>query len=103
MGKSVRPGSGIGGLAPEVDLGKDAPDVIEVKFVGSGITFVAKPGATGHDLSYRVQRLNERVKPLFNEVIRASAHLNGTKDYKSVYENNFAELFGPKKEKKEEE
>lgn len=102
VGAFTRAGSGIAGIPSETNKGKATNSQIEVKFVGSGLTFQAKPGATGHDLGMRVNMLNNKVKPLANEIIRATAHMQGTKDYKQVYSELFEELFNPTKGKVEE-
>lgn len=70
-------------------------DLITPKFIGSGVVFNVNPGDTSTFTRAKAKELNDKVAPVLNRLIRVSAHLNGTTDYKSVYEQNYSQLFEP--------
>ncbi len=63
------------------------------KFTGSGVSFMPEQGLGDSNTISQAKELNEKVAPVLNRMIRAAAHLNATTDYRSVYENQFANLF----------
>lgn len=67
--------------------------LITPQFIGSGISFMVPPGAKDSFTRSKAKELNEKVAPILNRIIRTSAHLSNTMDYKSVYEARFADLF----------
>lgn len=76
------------------DIGK-TKDIIKPVFMGSGVTFVAEPGITDSFTRLKVKELNKNVAEVLNKMIRAQAHLNGTTDYKAVYEQSYEQqVFG---------
>lgn len=79
---------GIKGQSPTSEL-------IVPKFIGSGVVFTVKDGVTDSFTRNRAKELNNNVATVLNRIIRTSAHLEGTMDYKAVYENRFASLFEP--------
>lgn len=78
--------------------------LIEPKFSGSGITFVAKEGAKrggaaeGFDVNASVRRLNKEVAPVVNRLIRMSSHLSGDTNYRKMWEDNYMQLFMPQEQ-----
>ncbi len=70
-------------------------DLITPQFIGSGVVFNVKPGDTSTFTRAKAKELNDKVAPVLNRLIRVSAHLSGTTDYKSVYEQNYSQLFEP--------
>lgn len=79
--------------------GVNTSDVIEPYWNGSGVGFKAKPGYENMpEVQTWIKELTSSpgniVGPL-NTLIRAEAHMSGTTDYKSVYENTLqARLWG---------
>lgn len=72
-----------------------ATSVIKPLFTGAGVSFVVNPEFSKNtSAKLEAQSLNREVAPVLNRLIRMSAHLGGTQDYKSVYEQNYAEIFG---------
>lgn len=62
------------------------------EFTGSGILF---KGSGDVQVTRKVKELNKKVAPLLNKMIRAQATLEGTSDFKAIYERDYAEqLFG---------
>ena len=63
-------------------------------FSGSGITFRANdPG--DKDAVSKAKDLNKSVAPVINKLVRMSAHLEGSVNYKKVYTDNYADIFAP--------
>ena len=71
-------------------------DVIEPVWSGTGMSFRAKEGSGADMRTTRaaLASLNKRVAPQLNKMVRMAAHLEGTRDYKSVYENTYSGVFG---------
>lgn len=89
-GTGVNPGPRGGGAQFE-----SAANIIKPLFTGSGVSFVVNPEFTKNTRArLEAQTLNKEVAPILNRLIRMSAHLGGTQDYKAVYEQNYAEIFG---------
>jgi hypothetical protein len=89
-GTGVNPGPRGGGAQFE-----SAATVIKPLFTGAGVSFVVNPEfAKNTRAKLEAQSLNREVAPVLNRLIRMSAHLGGTQDYKAVYEQNYAEIFG---------
>lgn len=62
------------------------------EFTGSGVLFKGSGDAA---INRKVKELNKKVAPLLNKMIRAQGTLEGTSDFKSIYERDYAEqLFG---------
>jgi hypothetical protein len=79
---------------PTVEGQKPTSELVKVKFSGSGISFVAADPADNNSLTRnRIKELNAKVQPVMNKLIRASAHLSGTTDYKAIYDANYASIF----------
>lgn len=89
----VDPGLGSMGGFPRILDQKPAAKLIEPKFIGSGITFVAKGGSANYLTQRTVKDLNEKVAPVMNRLIRMTAHLDGGTDYRGTYEARFASVF----------
>ncbi|MNE13961.1 hypothetical protein D3C80_1068170 [compost metagenome] len=74
---------------------KPASESIKPQFVGSGVTFVVDPQVTDNITRLYAKELNKGVAETLNKMIRAQATLEGTNDFKGVYERNYAEqIFG---------
>lgn len=69
------------------------PQLIQPKFVGSGVTFVAQGGVGNSITQRKVRELNEKVAPVLNRLVRMTAHLEGSVDYRGIYEGRFAGVF----------
>lgn len=80
---------------PGVKGQKATKDVITPQFIGSGVVFNVAPGDANSFSRAKAKELNDKVAPVLNRLIRVSAHLSGTVDYKSVYEQNYSQLFDP--------
>ena len=78
---------------PGIKGQKPTATLITPKFIGSGVVFNVNQGVTDSFTRSRAKELNEKVAPILNRIIRTSAHLSNTMDYKSVYEARFADLF----------
>lgn len=89
-GTGVNPGPRGGGAQFE-----SAASIIKPLFTGAGVSFVVNPEFSKNTRAkLEAQSLNREVAPILNKLIRMSAHLGGTQDYKAVYEQNYAEIFG---------
>lgn len=89
-GTGVNPGPRGGGAQFE-----SAANVIKPLFTGAGVSFVVNPEFSKNTRAkLEAQSLNREVAPILNKLIRMSAHLGGSQDYKAVYEQNYAEIFG---------
>lgn len=72
----------------ELPVGK----VIYPEFTGSGIVF---KGSGAPQINRKTKELNSKLAPVLNKMIRAQATLEGTSDFKAIYERDYAEqLFG---------
>lgn len=78
---------------PGIKNQKPTATLITPKFIGSGVVFNVNEGVKDSFTRNRAKELNEKVAPILNRIIRTSAHLEGTMDYKSVYDSRFAQLF----------
>lgn len=78
---------------PSIEGQQPTSELITPKFVGSGVVFTVKEGVTDSFTRNRAKELNNNVATVLNRIIRTSAHLEGTMDYKAVYDNRFASLF----------
>jgi hypothetical protein len=85
-----------------VDNQASMADLVEAKFIGGGVSFVPKGGGTNQFTMGRIKELNEKVTPVLNRLIRMTAHLGGTVDYKAVYESQYAEMFSNEPAKDQE-
>lgn len=72
---------------------EEATSVIQPSWSGTGVSFVSQDRSNTR-VNAKVRDLNKRVAPVLNRLIRMGAHLQGTKNYKQVYEANYAGLFG---------
>lgn len=99
-------------MAPSPDnpvnlAGKTPADkFIEPVFVGSGVSFVKRgdpnvKAVSDKQVAQKVKELNKEVAPILNRLIRMSAHLEGTTDYKGVWEKVYSTRLGLNIEKKE--
>ena len=69
-------------------------ELIEPVFSGSGVMFKTNdPKAKA-----KAEDLNRKVAPVLNTLIRMGAHLEGSVDYKGVYQRNYEAFFAPKEE-----
>ena len=66
--------------------------VAHAEFTGGGIRFVADNGDPQTQAS--VDQLNARVAPIMGRLIRASATVDGTTNYRKVWNENYASWFG---------
>lgn len=80
---------------PGIKNQQPTANLITPQFIGSGVVFNVKPGDTSSFTRAKAKELNDKVAPVLNRLIRVSAHLSGTTDYKSVYEQNYSQLFEP--------
>lgn len=80
---------------PGVKGQQPTKDLITPQFIGSGVVFNVAPGDANSFSRAKAKELNDKVAPVLNRLIRVSAHLSGTTDYKSVYEQNYSQLFEP--------
>ncbi|MNQ48932.1 hypothetical protein D3C85_628200 [compost metagenome] len=72
-----------------------AKETIKPQFIGSGVTFVVDSQVTDNITRLYAKELNKGVAETLNKMIRAQATLEGTNDFKGVYERNYAEqIFG---------
>jgi len=71
----------------------NAQSVIQPVWSGTGMSFVANDQSSP-GVNAKVSSLNKKVAPIVNRLIRMGAHLQGTKNYKQVYEANYAGIFG---------
>lgn len=79
---------------PTVEGQKPTSELVKVRFSGSGISFVPADPADNNALTRnRIKELNAKVQPVVNKLIRVSAHLSGTTDYKAIYDANYASIF----------
>lgn len=70
-------------------------DLIEPVFTGAGVSFQPKEGVRlGRGATQALRSLNAKVTPSLNRFIRMTAHLNGNRDYKKAYEDNYLGIFG---------
>jgi len=70
-------------------------DLIEPVFTGAGVSFQPKEGVRlGRGATQALRSLNAKVTPSLNRFIRMTAHLNGNRDYKKSYEDNYLGIFG---------
>lgn len=76
-------------------------EAIKPTFTGSGVSFQVAPGITDSRTRAKAADLNKQVAPVLNRLIRMSAHLEGTQDYKRVYNDNYAAIFGEEAPKEE--
>lgn len=76
-------------------------DAIKPTFTGSGVSFQVAPGITDQRTRAKAADLNKQVAPVLNRLIRMSAHLEGTQDYKRIYNDNYAAIFGEEAPKEE--
>lgn len=72
-------------------------EVIKPTFTGSGISFQVATGVNDSRTRNKAKDLNTQVAPILNRLIRMSAHLEGTQDYKRVYNDNYSAIFGEEK------
>lgn len=71
-------------------------DVIHPEFTGGGIQFIAD---NNDPLTQQAaQKLNEKVAPVMGRLIRATATLEGTNNYRKVWNETYAGWFGQKPE-----
>lgn len=82
-----------GGPMGSFDQSEDTSSLIKPVWSGTGVSFVARDQSNPR-VNAKVQDLNKRVSPVVNRLIRMGAHLQGTMEYKKVYEENYARLFG---------
>lgn len=78
---------------PSIEGQVPTSELIVPKFIGSGIVFTVKEGVNDSFTRNRAKELNNNVSTILNRIIRTTAHLEGTTDYKAVYESKFANLF----------
>lgn len=69
-------------------------EFVEPVFSGSGVMFKA----TDAKGKAKAEDLNRKVAPVLNTLIRMGAHLEGSVDYKGVYQRNYEAFFTPKEE-----
>lgn len=74
------------------DLGSPGENIVP-QFIGGGVIFNVKPGVTDTFVRNKAKELNDKVAPVLNRLIRTSAHLEGTMDYKSVYDSKYSQIF----------
>lgn len=69
-------------------------ELVTPVFSGSGVMFKAN----GDKGKSKAEDLNRKVAPILNTLIRMGAHLEGSVDYKGVYQRNYESLFTVEKE-----
>lgn len=65
-----------------------AEDVVNIKFAGSDVYFEANSNIG----KAKAKDLNKKLAPIMNKMIRVTAHLSGTTDYKSSFEQLFGSM-----------
>jgi hypothetical protein len=85
------------GQAPVTTKIKSVPvsSVITPVFSGSSIKFDVPVGNTDLSISQKAKHLNDNVAPLVNTLIRSYSHMEGSLDYKAMWEREFKALFEP--------
>lgn len=70
-------------------------DLVAPIYSGSGVTFVAKEGVrlTAPSVD-KLRRLNAFTGPMLNRLVRMSSHLAGHRNYKRVFDESYAGIFG---------
>lgn len=72
-----------------------ASDLAMPKFEGGSVSFAPKEGVVlGRGARQSLRSLNLKLRPRINRLIKMSAHLNGHRDYKKAYEENYLGIFG---------
>lgn len=66
--------------------------LIEPIWTGSGLTF--RTNSDQANVRAKTRQLNKRVAPIVTKLVKVGAHFSGTKNYESVYNDQFAQLFG---------
>lgn len=83
--------------ATSLGLNPETASVVEPVFSGSGVRFKAKRGIElSRAAQGSIETLNRTVTPFLNRLIRMGAHMEGGRNYKQVYEQNFQGIFGEK-------
>lgn len=77
------------GILPGTDTRPDT-QYIDMSFQGTGVRFMPKdnldPNTNKASVSREAARLNAEVAPVINNLVRATAHLHGSNDYRSYYD-----------------
>lgn len=72
-------------------------NLIDIQFTGTGVTFVAKPGAAKTDEDIRQQRNTltdlKTVQQAVNQLVHIGAHMEGTTNYQQYWEANKHRIF----------
>ncbi len=83
--------------------GMTSGNLVAPVYTGSGVTFQAREGIR---LSLRsvdkLRALNAKTGPFLNRLVRMSAHLGGHRNYKKVFDEGYAGIFGEVKDDKAE-
>lgn len=92
------------GQAPVTTKIKSVPvsSVITPVFTGSSIKFDVPIGNTDISIRQKAKHLNDNVAPLVNTLIRSYSHMEGSLDYKAMWEREFKALFEPEEGKIDE-
>lgn len=74
---------------------KRAPvsSLITPVFTGSSVKFDVPVGNTDPTVRQKAKHLNDKVAPLVNTLIRSYSHIEGSTDYKAMWEREFKQLF----------
>ena len=78
---------------PGIEGQQPVGELITPKFMGGGVAFIVNPGVKDSFTRAKAKELNEKVAPVLNRLVRVSAHLSGTTDYKGVYDNLYSSMF----------
>lgn len=81
------------GLINSEETTQAATANIKPVFTGAGITFMPIDGSS-NSVRLKAKDLNAKVAPVVNRLIRMSAHLGGSQNYKAVYDSQYAAIFG---------
>jgi hypothetical protein len=81
------------GMIDSQETVTEASANIKPVFTGAGITFMAVDGSDNATKS-KAKDLNAKVAPVMNRLIRMGAHLDGNQNYREVYNNQYAAVFG---------
>lgn len=94
---------GVTAMPSRWDRDTTAHAAIMPVFQGSGVHFVASSQAGNNQpaIQAKVRELNSKVAPLINRQVKVSAHLEGTRDYKKVFEANYVSIFGEQLEERQ--
>ena len=72
--------------------------IVKIQFDGAGVSFMPIESTNRNDIASAKEeaaRLNKEVAPIINRSLRGIAHLSGTTDYRTVWEQTFKDRLLP--------